>query len=373
MKIRSIIGDTLDASASSVSDVLALPASFGSIFLGETFASYLCIVNESRSPVARAGIKAELQTQTQRFTLADTVSLDADSPPVASLGPAKTAEFLITHEVKELGVHILVCSVHYTTRDGDHKSFRKFYKFQVLNPLSVKTKVHAMPVLEGIEGGLFLEAQIQNVSGVPMYLERLKFEASDVFSFVDMTLEYQDADSHTKQSVFADTALLNNSDSRQYLFSLTPKTPNDPLAKTTPTLGKLDLQWRTTLGQQGRLQTSQLSRKVAPQDPLRVTVLNPPTRVRAEEPFTLRMRLWNNSPSDSVDATVQFVKSRMSSVLLLGAAERKVGAVGPLGFADFDVDFFPLLGGVQKVTGLRVLDGRAGVVDVDMVCEVNVG
>jgi len=39
--------------------------------------------------------------------------------------------------VKELGTHILVCEVF-----GEKLNFRKFFKFQVMKPLDVKTKFY---------------------------------------------------------------------------------------------------------------------------------------------------------------------------------------------------------------------------------------
>ncbi|KAJ3396508.1 hypothetical protein HDV05_003159, partial [Chytridiales sp. JEL 0842] len=162
-----------------LSDFLCLPPSFGNIYLGETFTSYLCVNNESKTGVQNVGVKAELQTSTQRFTLADTLSGPSNS---ASLLPTQSAEFLIHHEIKELGIHILVCSIHYVIK-GERKFFRKFYKFQVLNPLTVKTKVNSLQ-----DGRALLEAQVANGSGVSMYLERLRFEPGDLFEYVDLSV-----------------------------------------------------------------------------------------------------------------------------------------------------------------------------------------
>lgn len=49
------------ASKVAVSDVVTLPQSFGSIFLGETFTSYVIAHNESREKVTNIVVKAELQ------------------------------------------------------------------------------------------------------------------------------------------------------------------------------------------------------------------------------------------------------------------------------------------------------------------------
>ena len=50
----------------AVTPMLRLPQSFGSIFLGETFSSFLCINNESGLTVRDVAIKAELQVPRAR-------------------------------------------------------------------------------------------------------------------------------------------------------------------------------------------------------------------------------------------------------------------------------------------------------------------
>ncbi|KAF9211816.1 hypothetical protein BGZ59_007576 [Podila verticillata] len=212
----------LDMGDFGVSELLTMPASFGNIYLGETFTSYICANNEWTHPVRDVILKAELQTSTLRFALSNTLSSSrspSDSPsgiPAATGGhiqlleSGRTNEMIVSHEIKELGIHILVCSVQYTTLDGQQKSFRKFYKFQVLNPLSVKTKVNqpstssassqepgangSAPVAMSVsKGGLvLLEAMVQNVSGVTMWMERMRFEVSDAFTVRDLNVAIPD-------------------------------------------------------------------------------------------------------------------------------------------------------------------------------------
>ncbi|KAJ3299039.1 hypothetical protein HK104_010054 [Borealophlyctis nickersoniae] len=405
-----------------LSDVLSLPGSFGNIYLGETFSSYLCVNNESGAAVQEVGIKAELQTSSQRFTLADTLATlstptfsnlpagnvtpprsPAPTPARVSLLPTQSAEFLVHHEIKELGIHILVCSVHYTTPDRERKFFRKFYKFQVLNPLAVKTKVNTLQ-----DGRVFLEAQVQNMAGAPMYLERMRFESNELFEYQDLNSVVNSAGESTGGvkdvivggmagnggerkgsglgaalvggqraadvglSVFGSASYLNPQDTRQYLYMLRPKTPHDPLARTTSTMGKLDILWRTHLGQTGRLQTSQLSRKVPPIDPFEITVLSLPKTVKAEVPFTLPCRIRNNLTS-AIRLTISGVKSKMSSVLLRGPSDHTLGNIEPLEHLDFELEFFPLLTGLHKITGLKISESLSGTSrDVDSLADVYV-
>ncbi|KAJ3024226.1 hypothetical protein HKX48_004499 [Thoreauomyces humboldtii] len=378
-----------------LSDLLTLPSSFGNIYLGETFSSYLCVNNESLAAAQDVGIKAELQTGSQRFVLADTLTpapaplrgAPVDQTPTrVPLLPTQSAEFVIHHEIKELGVHILVCSVHYTTNAGERRFFRKFYKFQVLNPLSVKTKVNSL-----YDGKIFLEAQVQNAAAEPMSVERMRFDPTDLFHFTDLNHVIPRSTSEdpasplpptTGRSVAAGLVVgasedgsiyLNPQDTRQYLYMLQPKRPHDPVARTTPTLGKLDIMWRTHLGQTGRLQTSQLSRKVPVADPYDLELLSTPVKILAEHPFAISVRVHNNLATETLRLTLHGVKSKMSSVLLMGPSETACGNVPPLGHVDVELNLFPLLAGLHKVAGFRLSDLVSGTSrEIDNLTEVYV-
>jgi len=353
-------------------EVLVLPSAFGNIYLGETFSTYLCVNNESKDVVHQVKLKAELQTSSQRFNLADT-----NEEPLAIMEPGSSNEFVISHEIKELGVHILVCSIQYTTVDGKQRNFRKFYKFQVANPLAVKTKVNNM-----IDGKVFLEAQVQNVSANTMMLERMRFEPAEHFLHEDLNYFHteENKENHLK-STFG-SQYLNQHDVRQYLYLLTPKnTEDDRIARTTNTLGKLDIVWRTTMGEMGRLQTSQLTRKVPVLDELLVQAFDVPSTkvtedgefakgVRAEEPFTIGIRIRNHS-GQNMKVVLSAVKAKMGSVLLSGVSTRQLGDLLPDQAIETKVEFFPLSPGLQKVGGLKIVDLISGYTkEVDHLCDV---
>ncbi|KAG2177110.1 hypothetical protein INT43_007766 [Umbelopsis isabellina] len=363
-------GSASDMQSFGLDEVLVLPSAFGNIYLGETFSTYLCINNESKDIVHEIKLKAELQTSSQRFNLADT-----NDTPLASMDPGASNEFVISHEIKELGVHILVCLIHYTTPDGQPRSFRKFYKFQVANPLAVKTKVNNM-----IDGKVFLEAQVQNVSANTMLLERMRFEAAEHFNFEDLNY-IQTEEDEGLQLTFG-SQYLNQHDVRQYLYLLTPKNAEDDrIARTTNTLGKLDIVWRTTMGEMGRLQTSQLTRKVPILEELQVQAFNVPSTktdetgkiikgVKAEEPFTIGFRIRNHS-SQAMRVVLSAVKTKMGSVLLSGINTRQLGELLPEQTIETTVEFFPLSPGLQKVGGLKIADAISGYAkEIDHLCDV---
>lgn len=170
-------------------EMLTLPQNFGNIFLGETFSSYISVHNDSNQVVKDILVKADLQTSSQRL------NLSASNAAVAELKPDCCIDDVIHHEVKEIGTHILVCAVSYTTQGGEKMYFRKFFKFQVLKPLDVKTKFYnAESDLSSVTDEVFLEAQIQNITTSPMFMEKVSLEPSIMYNVAELNSVNQDGE-----------------------------------------------------------------------------------------------------------------------------------------------------------------------------------
>ncbi|KAG4178160.1 hypothetical protein ERO13_A10G024325v2 [Gossypium hirsutum] len=127
--------------AMGFSGLLVLPQSFGAIYLGETFCSYISINNSSNFEVKDVIIKAEIQTERERILL-----LDTSKSPVGTIHAGGHYDFIVEHDVKELGAYTMVCTALYNDGDGERKYLPQFFKFVVANPLSVRTKVRTVKV-----------------------------------------------------------------------------------------------------------------------------------------------------------------------------------------------------------------------------------
>lgn len=67
------------------------------------------------------------------------------------------------------------------------------------------------------------------------------------------------------ESIYGSVNILDTDCSRQYLYCLKPQLSllKDPkMMHNATNIGKLDIVWRSNLGERGRLQTSQLQRMV---------------------------------------------------------------------------------------------------------------
>ncbi|CAA7267990.1 unnamed protein product [Cyclocybe aegerita] len=259
------------------SELLTLPSSFGSIQLGETFSSCLCVNNETQLEIEVAQVKVEMQTVTTKVVLHE---MDGTG---ASLDGGDTLERVVHHEIKELGQHVLACTVTYrlppNTRPvpgaaedaGDPRlqTFRKFYKFAVTNPLSVKTKIHSpkspSALLSPVDREkIFLEVHIQNLTQDAIRFERMRLECTENWEAIDANII---SSGGFEKSIFSDTTtLMQPQDMRQYVYILTPKVidlfpTTHPPGSIIP-LGRLDISWRSSFGEPGRLLTSMLSRRI---------------------------------------------------------------------------------------------------------------
>ncbi|KAJ4488342.1 DUF974-domain-containing protein [Lentinula aciculospora] len=259
------------------SELLTLPSSFGSIQLGETFSSCLSVNNEATTEINYVALKVEMQTASSKLTLAEIGGKDT------TLSPGDTLENVVHHEIKELGQHVLACTVSYhfnpqssraapvseDNSDPNILTFRKFYKFVVTNPLSVKTKVHAPRspsalMVPSERDKVFLEVHIQNLTSESIWFERMHFEAAEGWSARDANVVNVDGE---EQSIYTgSTALMQSQDMRQYIYILSLKTSSlEPvvyLPGAVIPLGRLDISWRSSYGEPGRLLTSMLTRRI---------------------------------------------------------------------------------------------------------------
>uniref|UniRef100_A0A8B9HCE5 Trafficking protein particle complex 13 n=1 Tax=Astyanax mexicanus TaxID=7994 RepID=A0A8B9HCE5_ASTMX len=308
-------------------EMLTLPQNFGNIFLGETFSSYISVHNDSNQVVKDILVKADLQTSSQRL------NLSASNSAVSELKPECCIDDVIHHEVKEIGTHILVCAVSYTTQSGDKLYFRKFFKFQT--------------------DEVFLEAQIQNITTSPMFMEKVSLEPSMMYNVSELNTVTSGKES---ESTFGKMSYLQPMDTRQYLYCLKPKpefAEKAGVIKGVTVIGKLDIVWKTNLGERGRLQTSQLQRMAPGYGDVRLSLEYIPDTVNLEEPFDITCKITNCSER-TMDLVLEMCNTR--SVHWCGVSGRQLGKLCPSASLSIPLKLLSSVQGLQSISGLRLTD-----------------
>ncbi|XDV53824.1 hypothetical protein PO909_022237 [Leuciscus waleckii] len=315
---------------------------YRNIFLGETFSSYISVHNDSSQVVKDILVKADLQTSSQRL------NLSASNSAVSELKPESCIDDVIHHEVKEIGTHILVCAVSYTTQTGEKLYFRKFFKFQVLKPLDVKTKFYNAETDE-----VFLEAQIQNITTSPMFMEKVSLEPSMMYNVTELNAV---SSADESESTFGKMSYLQPLDTRQYLYCLKPKpefAEKAGVIKGVTVIGKLDIVWKTNLGERGRLQTSQLQRMAPGYGDVRLSLEFIPDTVNLEEPFDITCKITNCSER-TMDLVLEMCNTR--SVHWCGVSGRQLGKLSPSASLSIPLRLLSSVQGLQSISGLRLTD-----------------
>ena len=214
---------------------MELPPNFGAIYLGQTFSSYISAHNHSVKNVSEVGIKAELQTQTRRITL-----LDTTPTPEAVLSSGDNRDFIVEQELRERGVHILVCSAVYTNSEGESKYFRQFFKFQVLNPFVIVKHVRALKDV------IYLQVSLRNDCATPVFVEVMRFRETPLFTRVDVGSEEEGTFLHGRRGE------QKPGDMQQFLYKLVPRKIQGLNERIV--IGQVEVVWRGLMGESGHIQ-----------------------------------------------------------------------------------------------------------------------
>ena len=168
----------------------------------------------------------------------------------------------------------------------------------------------------------------------------------------------EEEDQEEKRLVFGRVNYLQPQDSRQYLFCLTPRSDlklTYKQLKGTTNIGKLDIIWRTNLGDRGRLQTSQLQRLAPNHGDIRFNVESVPSTVGLYKSFKMTCCIFNNSER-TLDLELNLENVNKPRILWTGYCSRKLGLVEPSGSMDVVLEAVPQSTSLLSVSGIRITD-----------------
>ena len=295
-----------------------LQTSFGDVFLGETFSCYISVANASASQtLVDVGLKVEVQTQQQREILCDSAAVgEGDgaaggaaaqgAPPaglptgarlptgaptgaglLARFEPLQRLERVVQYELKDVGVHILICTASFAV-GGERSNFRKFFKFQVQNPLQMKSKTHVLPSSE-----IIIETQIQNATKRTLFLEQVDFLPTAHFESEPLSVCESgggvgagsgggagrplngtwapggERAGRVGLPSIGEMAYLKPGDVQQHMFRLRGKRSVTEMRQVSA-LGRMQVRWKGPLCEAGRLHSNTLQRQVPPPKPVEV-------------------------------------------------------------------------------------------------------
>ncbi|KAI3510385.1 hypothetical protein L1887_17334 [Cichorium endivia] len=331
--------------------MLVLPQAFGAIYLGETFCSYISINNSSSFEVRDIIIKAEIQTERQRILL-----LDTTKTPVETIRAGGRYDFIVEHDVKELGAHTLVCTAQYSDGDADRKYLPQYFKFIVSNPLSVRTKVRV------VKETTYLEACLENNTKSNLYMDQVEFEPTPQWNAILLK-----ADDHYSENgvltseIFKPPVLIKSGGGiHNYLYQLKSLDESAPIKiEGNNVLGKLQITWRTNLGEPGRLQTQQILGNPITHKEIELKAIKVPAVIILEKPFTVYFSLTNLSGNNVGPFEVLLSVSdnqEEKAVMVNGLKRMALPQVEAYKSLDFELNLIAMELGMQKISGITVFN-----------------
>ncbi|KAG4178161.1 hypothetical protein ERO13_A10G024350v2 [Gossypium hirsutum] len=131
-------------------------------------------------------------------------------------------------------------------------------------------------------------------------------------------------------------------------------------AKRSSILGKLQISWRTNLGEPGRLQTQQILGNPSSCKEIELQVLGIPSLIILDKPFSVHLNLTNHTDSELGPFEVWLSKNSAHEkfVMFNGLQTMALPAVEAFGSTDFHLNVVATKLGVQRISGLIVFDTK---------------
>ncbi|KAF5811924.1 putative trafficking protein particle complex subunit 13 [Helianthus annuus] len=344
---RFVLGD--DSDAMGLPGLLVLPQSFGAIYLGETFCSYISINNSSNFDARDIIIKSEIQTERQRIML-----LDTSKSPVESIRAGGRYDFIVEHDVKELGAHTLVCTALYYDGDAERKYLPQYFKFMVSNPLSVRTKVRV------VKDTTYLETCLENNTKSNLFMDQVEFEPAPRWSatILKADVHHSEKGGSTRETFKPPVLIRAGGGIYNYLYAL--KMSSAPTkGEGSNILGKLQITWRTNLGEPGRLQTQHITGNPITRKEIDLKVVKVPSVIILEKPFLVHLSLTNltGKKLGPFEAWLSLNDSKEEKAVMISGLQRMdLPAVEAFASLEFQLNLISAKLGVQKISGITVFD-----------------
>ncbi|KAL7687247.1 putative trafficking protein particle complex subunit 13 [Plasmopara halstedii] len=359
----------------ALSSMLILPDSFGEIFLGNTFSSYISVINPYSCDLRDVGLSANIQCANDRVELHDNrFARTGKFPPpnpVAVLPAGSSLDMVVDYPLNQVGNHVLRVGVAYVDPiTGENKTLRKFYRFGVQNPLVITFKQNSSPQHESES---IVEAQIRNVSKLPLFVDSITFLPLLPFTSEEMAIHGTDIEE--KNTSLSNLLALNNTSQTlvypqeeiQRVFRVWFDPASDPTLLNTQgsqSLGRLHVGWKTSMGEAGSVQSQLVMRKLsdtvaARNSNVMIAITEVPKEVAVGQPFIAAISVTNNT-AKSLTLQLQYRKEMMRGIVCSSLSYQTLDLLEPKTMTIVWKEFLPIVGGLQVLGGPVCVDIHSG-------------
>jgi hypothetical protein len=169
--------------------------------------------------------------------------------------PETGVDAIVSHALEESGQHILRVEVGYRASDGSTKTLRKFYRFQVSNPLIMSELTYRTG-----DACCFVSISLENNGAETkggLTICEAKFDPAPGLSAERVSSQRKDEAKVTATELFDECGRLETSASMRYLFKVASSEPSSVRGIAAgDELGKAVFTWRKACGEMGRMASS---------------------------------------------------------------------------------------------------------------------
>uniref|UniRef100_A0A914LTU8 Uncharacterized protein n=1 Tax=Meloidogyne incognita TaxID=6306 RepID=A0A914LTU8_MELIC len=283
-------------------------------------------------------MKVDIQTQLQRISIAE-ISFSN-----VSLVHKQQVGQIFSHEINELGQHILVCSVSYIGGNEEKLNLRKFFKFSVNKPVDLLNQTF----YELNDKTTFYEFQIKNLTPNPIFIESLAFE--DCGNNLPYNCELTGS-----PSLNTDSEPLGLQNIHQYIFRLTHNEQFDAENwRKILNFGRLKIVWRSTTGDNGRTFFNTIERSQFICKDLRLTVDRAPKKAKVNGMLTVvcNLRNWSDHP---MDLLLNFDQN-VGPIIHCSVSGQRLPTILPGHNIQISFEILPYVKGLQSISGVFLTD-----------------
>ena len=235
-----------------------IPAGFGSLYVGQTFTSYICVTNHSDFVTSNVSIRTLIHSpsDSKRASVSST-GADESEIEERTLQSKESWHLTVSEDILLSGEYTLEVRVQYETEEGAPKQYKKLYRMTSTPCLSIRTKISKVRRRNESDGNFIravLEVQLENTTREGLFIRTLELSPLDNWSIRSLNdgLGIISSDEDFEISNVS-LGLLNPGDINQYMYELTRMSP--PKDSPTP-VGRLKIHWQATSMEVGKLATS---------------------------------------------------------------------------------------------------------------------
>jgi len=302
--------------------------------LEKIFKCYLSVRNISEMAISKLSMKVELRTNSnKKFTLV------SGEQEISELAQNYFYFHIISHEVDEKNNHVLIVDCKYIL-NGENKSFQKFFKFNVFDPLEISTR------LTSFNYGYITTAELINkITSDIIYIDEINFITEP--GLISKALSFD----NSWIPNFEPKIELNPENKWQFLFKIEQEDVFNNYKDII--LGKIVVRWRTSSGEIGIFYSLPIKRVPIPKKFALLTMLNIPEKMQINEMVTCTMKITNISkkeirPSISISPTKE--------ILVTGITSFVMETIPSKGEQQLIVNILPTQSGIHKFPPIKIRD-----------------